>query len=282
MSRWIARSVLALIVLGAGTLAGFALADREAGARPVDECEQAQPTPTEGELPEVPTSLVPEDAAGLTINFGRDRDARERQLFLKPSTEGALAATGTNLFVKKRPLVRQDVDGQIDPDAYTASVQVTGRKEVTVTVCVNPAAVALDPGTYEGSLRIEDPRIEDVTVPVTVTAQYQDYQWVVVLFGLVTLLVGSWFVWASGRRTAQKPVVEPGALKDFRGWALANVLGIGVGTIAASSAFIATYWRDMAWGDKAPEDWFTLLGAVFSAFTAGVAAGSASIPRTPA
>lgn len=279
MSRWIARTLVALILVMGGVLLGLSLADAETGARPVNGCVQTQATPTDGEVPEAPPPLVPEEASGLALNFLRDRDPRERQLFLKPSTEGELPATDTYLYVKRRPLVRQDVDGQIDQDAYTASVQVTGRKEVTVVVCVDPGAISLDPGTYVGSLRIEDPRVEDVTVPVTVTAQYGNYPWMLAAIGLVTLLGGSWFVWASGRRTGEKPVVGDGASKDFQGWAVANVLGIGVGAIAATSAFIATYWRDVAWGDKAPEDWFTLLGAVFTAFTAGVAAGSASIPR---
>jgi hypothetical protein len=33
-----------------------------------------------------------------------------------------------------------------------------------------------------------------------------------------------------------------------------------------------SYWRDPAWGAKAPEDWLTLLEAMFSTFTAALAA----------
>jgi hypothetical protein len=120
--------------------------------------------------------------------------------------------------VSKRPLCRQELGGSIAPDQYVAIAKVSGSKEVTLTVCANPQARDLDPGTYSGFVRIRDPSIEDVTVPVTVALQSPEFRPVLALFGIIVFLAGSFSVWASGRRPDNKPIWKwEGALADLEG-----------------------------------------------------------------
>jgi hypothetical protein len=55
-----------------------------------------------------------------------------------------------------------------------------------------------------------------------------------------------------------------------------NIIPIIAGGAAALSAFLVSYWRNPSWGAKAPEDWLTLFGAMFSAYTATVVTTSRS------
>lgn len=230
--------------------------------------------------------LIPEEAAGVSINFWRSRVPQSNLFYLdaakKPLPHGQKIASlpeGIVFDISKRPLDREGLDGSIAPEEYVAIAKVTAPKEVTVTVCANPGARHLDAGTYVGSLRIRDPRIEDVTVPIIITLQYPSYKWIAALFGVVVFIAGSFFVWASGKKADNKAVwAWSGGLAELPRWLLHNYVGVVAGTIAAISVFLATYWRNPAWGAKAPEEWFALFGATFTAYTATLTATSAVVP----
>lgn len=274
---WVVGGALAFVVV---TYLAF-FADQRAGtsAATSPPC-RPEPTPSPAAAPPSPPALVPQEAAGLTIDFGKARGARTGLFFLKTSAGEQLPSTpGLALYVKKRPLVREGIAGEIPAEDYTAYATVTGVKEVTVTVCMNATQDAVDPGTYQGSVRIEDNRIQDVSVPVTVTLQYAHWRWVAWVFGWLVLIAGTGFIWATVQRNKGEAIVGAGCLTSFRDWVGHNVLGVGVGATTAVTAFIAAYWRNPAWGARAPEDWFALLGAMFAAFTAGLAAGS--VAKTP-
>lgn len=277
------RAVVVLVILAIGLASGLSIRqqDDEPGASELMECPIREFVAPSGDFP-APAVLVPEQPEGLMMPFGRGRGLKEKPFFLKLSSEGILPETGTVLLVKERPLEREEVEGEIRTADFDTSAIVTGRKEVTVTVCIDPSRASLDPGTYTGGIRIEDRRTEDLTVPLTVTVQYRGYVWMISAFGLLVVGAGSLFVWASGRRTAGLDVLGTGWRGHLKTWIASNVLGIVLGVVALGSAFLATYWRNPTWGAKAPEDWLTLLGAMFSAFTAALAASSATASRPPA
>jgi hypothetical protein len=227
-----------------------------------------------------PATLVPEEPEGLQSAFGRNRFAKPRNFYLK-LTRGPLPERGTKITVNQRPLERQEVEGQIGARQYSATATVTSPKEITVLICIDSAKERIDPGTYMGGIRLEDPLIEDVTVPITVTLQHRRYIWWAVSFGMLVLLTGTFFVWASSRRDREAAATVGDFRDNWRDWLRGRTIAFALGTIGATSAFVATYWRNPAWGARAPEDWFSLLGAMFSAFTAGLTAGSAAGSRAP-
>jgi len=236
-------------------------------------------------------TLVPDQAQGLSMSFGRSRAAKSREFFLTPKLKKRKGVkselppgtflplpVGTVLKLDMRPLERQEVDGEISPGPnYVAFAQVSDTKEVTVSVCIDPTGADVDPGTYVGSVRITDGRVEEVTVPITVTFQYPNYPLLISLI-VVLLAGGSWYVWATSQRITGHDVLEGDWVDRFLGWLGHNIVAFIPATIAAGGAFLAAYWRNPAWGARAPEDWFTLLGATFAAFSATLA-GAASIGK---
>jgi hypothetical protein len=106
-----------------------------------------------------------------------------------------------------------------------------------------------------------------------VTLQYPGYRWVAALLAVVAFLGGSFFVWASHQRARGVDVWRK--IHQLPGWILRNYVGVTAGVIAAISVFIAKEWRNPAWGAKAPEDWFVLLGSLFTTYTATLTAAAA-------
>jgi hypothetical protein len=161
---------------------------------------------------------------------------------------------------------------------------VTERKELGLTICVDPTRSDADPGTYVGSIRISSRFIQPVTVPVTGTLQQPGYRWIAPLFGVLTLLAGSFTVWDAGKKAQQGASSTPGVesvwkdLRQLPAWMLDNYVGVVAGAIDAISVFVAKYWRNPAWGARAPEDWLALLGSVFTAYTASLTAATAFVP----
>jgi hypothetical protein len=241
----------------------------------------------------VPVPLILEQAEGVTVNLWRDRAIRNKTAFLqaskaqptKSNTEFAALTKTTTFHVAKRPLERRELDGNIGPVQYVAVAQVTGQKEVSLTVCIDPSGFDADPGTYVGSVRISGRPIQPLTVPVTVTLQYPSYRWIVPLIGGLTLIAGSFTVWAAGKKAQQSGKPPRSVWKDIdqlSGWIADNYVGVVGGSITAISVFLAKYWRNPAWGANAPEDWFALLGSMFTAYTATLTAATALVsPSAP-
>jgi hypothetical protein len=236
--------------------------------------------------------LILEESEGVTVNLGRDRGIQYRTVFLqvakktlpKGETRFAALSRETAFNVSTRPLERQELDGNIGSAQYVAIAKVTARKEIGLTICVDPTKFDGDPGTYVGRVRIESTVIQPITVPVTATLQYPGYRWVVPVFAVVTFLAGSFVVWASGKKaqkgastTTEKESVWRD-ISELPAWILDNYVGVVAGAIAAISVFVAKYWRSPPWGAMAPEDWLALLGSVFTAYTASLTAASALVP----
>lgn len=256
-------------------------------------CEEA-PTPSDNErLAEgvVPTPLILEKPEGVVINFWRNRGVQRRTIYLQVAKKSppkgdqryAILQVDTDFIVSQRPLERQELDGVIGPLQYEAAATVNSRKDVALTVCVDATEAGADPGTYRGSVRLLGAGIQPVIVPVSVTLQYPGFRWIVPVMAVVVFLAGSFLVWASTRKAAIAATSSSEtdsvwkSVRLFPGWILDNYVGVVAGVIAAISVFIAKYWRNAPWGAMAPEDWFALLGGLFTAYTTALTAGSALV-----
>ena len=269
------RALVALLAAGALAALGLIAVRQATSSTPGHECAlsvvERPPYPARVEEP---LTLKAESASGVDIPFGRTRSMTSEMFFLTPQN-GLLKDREIPLNVRKRPLRRQELYGTIAPRQYEAVALVTGAAEVTLRVCV-PSSVAMDvhPGTYTGGIVIADRRVEKTTVALSVSLQYPSFWWFTILFAGVVLVFGSASAWAAGRRARAGDVFAAGWRKDLWGWTKGNLIAIALGIIAGTSAWLVSYWRNPSWGAKAPEDWFTLLGAMFAAFTAALTAAS--------
>lgn len=143
-------------------------------------------------------------------------------------------------------------------------------------VCVDPR---VHPGTYRGTLMLEHPDIRPVVVPVEVSLQFSTWWILAVFVGGTVVLAGPAYVWATRRKSAAEGghvLVSLAGLRELLSWVTANFIAFAIACIAATSAWLANYWYDPSWGAEAPKDWFTLIGATFTAFTTGMLTGTAA------
>jgi hypothetical protein len=292
---WKAAGSIVLLVVAVGVIVSFWFIPRDysvatGSAEPCSEPEVADTRtllPVEG----APVPLILENTEGVLIEFWRDRGTHWRTVYLQAARKNprkgqegfAQLEPGSFLSVSERPLERQELSGVIGPGQYVTTAKVTGPKEVSLTVCVDSTGSEVDPGTYVGSVRIVGRGIQPVTVPVTVSLQYSGYRWIVPLLGVVTFIGGSFLVWASHKRASYTEETKGSIwrdIDDLPGWIANNYVGVAGGAIAAISVFIAKYWRNAPWGASAPEDWFALLGGMFTAYTTTLTAATALVtPR---
>ncbi|HEX2296864.1 MAG TPA: hypothetical protein VHN37_16345 [Actinomycetota bacterium] len=242
---------------------------------------EPSPAPEGAEARVAEAALVPEEPDGIVMRFGKDRGPLHRKFFvaLPDRSKATLPAVGSPLRVRLRPLVREEADNVIDDDEYVASATFTGEREVTVAVCIDPH---VDPGTYKGTVTLEHPQIRPVAIPVEVSLQYPE--WAIVAIAVAVVVVGAApaYVWATRRRSAAEGghvLASVAGLRELASWVLANFVAFGIASIAATSAWLANYWYDPSWGAEMPKDWFTLIGATFTAFTTGMLTGTAP-PKT--
>ena len=282
--------VLLIVVVGVLVSFWFIPRDYSVATGSSEPCSHRQVSGERTPIPKnvAPVPLILENSAGVLIDFWRDRGTHWRTVFLQSAKrnprqaqtkESARLHRQTFLAVSERPLERQELSGVIGPGQYVATAKVTGPKEVSLTVCVDATTFDVDPGTYVGSVRILGRAIQPVTVPVTVSLQYSGYRWVVPVLGVVTFLGGSFLVWASHKRasfTEGKGSIWRD-IGELPGWIANNYVGVAGGVIAAISVFIAKYWRTAPWGASAPEDWFALLGGMFTAYTTTLTAATALV-----
>jgi hypothetical protein len=133
-------------------------------------------------------------------------------------------------------------------------------------------------------VKVTSKAIQPAIVPVAVTIHYRSYKPIAAVLAVVTFLAGSFVVWAAGKK-AQWSAGDPAEgfsvwrhLSEFPRWIADNYAGVVGGAIAGITVFIAKFWRTPPWGAMAPEEWFALLGGVFSAYTATLTTISAAVP----
>jgi hypothetical protein len=207
-----------------------------------------------------------------TVDFGRSMTSRV--IILDLSLTVAIPRT-TYFHVRVNPFIRAD-DAQLrDTSQNLVAMAKSDWKTLLLTVCFrrdgNRNTNLGDPGTYVGSVTIDDSRlITPVTVPITVTMQYPNGTFLLWLY-VAAILPGAWCLWV----IRDKPRgADPAFSRKFFDWlfTINGVVAIVAGSVAAFAVYVAVYLRNPTWGSSALQA-LTLYGAMFSAFvtTAGIA-----------
>ncbi|HVD14506.1 MAG TPA: hypothetical protein VNK73_08645 [Actinomycetota bacterium] len=231
--------------------------------------------------------LTIKDDQKLTLAFGRAREQRVRTVAF--TVEGSLPAGATTLSTTNSAFSRDGDDAQIPASAVRSRARVVG-DEVQVDVCFDRAALTVDPGSYIGTITIDDPAVATTSVGMTLTFSFPYWSRVIAL-SLVVAFAASFYVFGlrSNRFTANAPLLlRRKTIGEYVDWVRSGngLLTIVFGAAAAFTAYSATYLQAEDWG-RNPAQVLSLIGAIASGFVAAgttgrLAAGGAPMGGPPA
>jgi hypothetical protein len=206
------------------------------------------------------------------VDFGRSMGARSVTLDLDLSRS---LPRPTRFHVIVNPFTRADDASLQDPGRNIVASAVSDERLLLLNVCFkrsgNRQTTLGDPGSYTGSVTIDDSRlVAPVTVPITVTMQFPNGVFLIWLFAGV-IIPGAWCLWV----IKDKPTSTDNALgPNFVKWLITinGVVAVVSGSVAAFAVYVAVYLRNPTWDGSALRV-LTLYGSMFSAFvtTAGIA-----------
>jgi hypothetical protein len=214
------------------------------------------------------------------VDFGRSVTSRAVTVYLELSS---IPSGSAYFHVRINPFVRSD-DAMLRPQNIVASAVRDGTT-LLLNVCFNRSgsrnATLGDPGSYTGSVTIDDSRLSSpASVPITVTMQYSNGVFLLWLyFGAV--IPGAWCIWVIREK---RDGASSAFSLDFLRWAksINGVVAIVAGSVSAFAVYMAVYLRDPTWGSSALQP-LTLYGGMFSAFvtTSGLASLTGKAPAGP-
>jgi hypothetical protein len=220
-----------------------------------------------------PAKLVLINGQTTTLQFNRALATKTLtiQYGISGAATGAIPESGASQFPRLQvadPLgfIRDDQEPLPGDQVTVASWVQNGR--VLLKICVQRSGPGFaDPGSYQGTVSIVDPRAGRVDVPVVVTLSYPSWQWIMALL-VLAVLAGAWYFWVLQAKKASEIAIGWGFV-DFYATML-GVLSAGAGTVAAFGVYTAAYLNAATWGSSSAQV-FALFGAMFSAFLAGSA-----------
>jgi hypothetical protein len=231
-----------------------------------------------GSPPALPASYKPAKLvliSGQTTTLEFNRALATKTLTIQYGISGAASGTipdsGADQFPQLQvadPLgfIRDDQEPLPGDRVSVASWVQNGR--ILLKLCVQRSGPGFaDPGTYQGTVSIVDPRVGRVDVPIVVTLSYSSWQWIMALL-VLAVLAGAWYVWVLQAKKPAQAAIGWGFV-DFYVTML-GVLSVGAGIVAAFGVYTATYLNSTTWGSSSSQV-FVLFGAMFSAFLAGAA-----------
>lgn len=201
----------------------------------------------------------------LKLAFGRAVGTRTLVVYLDRSTGASMPHPEVYLFTRVDAFRRTDDGAPLDSQFIRAYAKADGQT-VGLTACFDRALGYIGgPGTYTGSVTIDDNRmVSPVTVPITITLQYQ-HPWILLWLLLLAAIPGSWVLWVL--RTGRLTNSSAFELREMLSW-LGKVGGLAAvvtGVVAALAVYSATYLKDPSWGTSVLQV-LALYGAMFSAF----------------
>lgn len=226
---------IAVVAAGLIVLALLSISGTLTSPQSRSGCETQAPRPDAFE--EAPIALAP-TGDRLALDFGPGRRTRYASVVvtavdvIPPSWDTFAVNVSTLSFQGRRELRGEGV---------TATARRVSRSEIEVTLCVDPSVQEVRAGVYQGEVRFDDPRLDDLQIGVIVFAQ-QTTAWVwagiAILAGLASAVV-AYFL--HGRHESERPA---GRLAQL----LPVLLFVAAGFAAAFAQTARAYSSDRSWG----------------------------------
>jgi hypothetical protein len=246
-----------------------------AGSCPSNSVSSGPPLPSDVQ----PATLELAEGERTTLQFGRSQDLRRRTVSFKLSGEPAALRTlpeTAALRTRVSAFLRDD-DQPLATGSSTEPLvsAVTSRERglVLLTLCVDrdgrPEELG-PPGSYAGTVSIDDARVNPIDIPFTVTMSFPTWPYIFVLFAFIIPVAAAYSWLLKGVNLTTDQALRPAA---FLGWLLSRigVLAVGSGTVAAFIAYSATYLQSATWGANIFQI-TAIFGAMFTAFVTAATA----------
>jgi hypothetical protein len=167
--------------------------------------------------------------------------------------------------------LRRSSSEPLDSKVAARAQPLAGGSVMQLSVCVKRGEL-LKAGSYQGSVRIYGPRVNNFDYAVVVT---QKWPWQIAVATLwyagLAFIVAAW---ATGSLT-----FDP-SRKGVSKWIVTGA-GVLVGLVAMAPAFFGSYWNNPTWGSDPGPHIIGLLTAGLTAALAGLAAAQKFMRKTP-
>jgi hypothetical protein len=292
---WVTRIVRGVVLVAVLVVIGLSIPDLASNmsghSTPTLACgDTSPPTPapaatpktsppaTAPVMPILKAGTAPIGAATITakplaaqrgeVDFGRALTVRTLTVDLSLSPA---PSTGTSFKVHANQFLRADGASLNLSDVTPTAVSDGQNLILTVCFARDKTAPLGDPGSYTGSVTIDDSKLKaPVTIPITVTMQYSNGVFLLWLV-LAAIVSGAWCVWVL---RSNRDGSTGAFTRDFFSWAktVNGLVALVAGSVAAFAVYNAVYLRDPTWGYSGLQP-LTLYGGMFSAYvtTSGLA-----------
>lgn len=219
------------------------------------------PAPRQEAALDSPIALAP-PSQQLAVDFGPGRRTRYASVVVTTAED---MPTSWESFALNVSTLSYQGRRELRGEGVTASARRVSRSEIEVTFCVDPSIQEVRAGVYQGEVRFDDPRLEDLRIDVVVHAQ-QTTAWVWAGIAILAGL-GSAFVayFLHGRIESERPA---GRLAQF----LPVLLFVAAGFAAAFAQTARAYSADRSWGADGFDGMLLVGQAIALSYGATVAA----------
>jgi hypothetical protein len=154
--------------------------------------------------------------------------------------------------------------------ALVPSANVSGG-DLRVLLCIDPKKLV--PGSYTGTVRVDDPRLSPASASFTVSLQYERWWLIALGYGLLLMIAGTGVVWLGTLRARSLPLNRIQVREDLGQFLRLNAYGVLLGLAAAFAVWRTQYLGDETWAGTLNEH-LGLLAAIGPAYIGGLATGA--------
>jgi hypothetical protein len=169
------------------------------GTPKAQPCAFNNPAQSAGPVPTAvkPAKLVLADGQVTTLPFDRGQVAKT--LTIRYNIDGTIP--GAVQFLTSKSISGFCYDDSALPTSRVKVAAWYQSGHVVLKVCVNRSGSKLaDPGVYQSTVSIVDPRVTPIDTQVTATLNYPDWTRILDLLALAAL-AGTWYIWILRQKT---------------------------------------------------------------------------------
>ncbi len=256
-----------LVTLGVGVM----LLSAEPAVADTCEKEKAGPSPaaTSG-LAELEANA---ERTSLTLDLGGSKSDSDdvtlptrgdASVATDPQTADPLDVTTD---IRDSPRKAND---RLEGNVVTSATPRRGSRTVQVELCLD-SATTWQAGTYEGTVTIDGPRLQQFTYPILIKKKWP---WWAALLVLVAVVVG-YVIYAAGKGNAPAASTKTGSIRT-------KVVYLVVSAVGGLIVYWSVYTKSETWGENPFADVVALAAAGLTGAIAGGTAARAAFERIDA